>query len=174
VAAIGFPTSSSIIRVGGISPIRLEAKTTLTGNSCPVEIYRLVLRRPRHELVESCLPYAIASYAIERNITIPTSALTEGPLVKTVSAVSGDRVEVSKKRHQPERVGTGDPLRFRVTVPGKRCARVALGQYQTEADEVWLFSLNDKRIRSAASSYSARKTANASSPQTRSRDSTRI
>ena len=40
---------------------------TLTDSSCPVGIYRLVRQRvARGELVESCLPEAIASYGIER------------------------------------------------------------------------------------------------------------
>ena len=39
---------------------------TLTDSSCPVGIYRLVRKSgARGQLVESCLPYAIASYGIE-------------------------------------------------------------------------------------------------------------
>jgi len=48
-------------------------------------------------LVESCLPYAIASYGIERKY-MHSADCSEGtePVVKTVGAVSRDRVEVSK------------------------------------------------------------------------------
>ena len=61
-------------------------------------IYRLVRKRvARGELVESCLPYGIASYEIERGY-IGSGDCSDGtePVVKIVGAVSGDRVGLSR------------------------------------------------------------------------------
>src|SRR5207253_2222367 len=66
---------------------------TLTDSSCPVGIYRLT-HQPiiRGELVEACLPDAIASYGRSRGY-IDSGDCPNGaePVIKLIGALSGDR-----------------------------------------------------------------------------------
>lgn len=68
-----------------------------TDSSCPVGIYRIV-HKPlaRGELVEACLPDAIARYGMARGY-IRSGNCPNGfePVIKIVGATAGDQVELS-------------------------------------------------------------------------------
>jgi conjugative transfer signal peptidase TraF len=119
---------------------------TLTDSTCPVGIYRLV-RKPvaRGELVESCLPEAIASYGIERRY-IHSGDCPNGiePVVKIVGAVPGDCVEVSRNAVSVNESSLANSASLSHDRRGREVRRVAFGQYKTGANEVWLLGLNDR------------------------------
>lgn len=119
----------------------------LTDSSCPVGIYRLVRRSGgRGLLVESCLPYAIASYGIERGY-IGSGDCPGGtePVVKMVGAVSGDSVELSRTAVSVNGWNLANSAPIFRDSRGREVRRVAFNRYQTGANRVWLFGLNDLR-----------------------------
>jgi type IV secretory pathway protease TraF len=112
-----------------------------------VGIYRLVRKSgARGQLVESCLPYAIASYGIERGY-IGSGDCSDGtePVVKIVGAVSGDRVGLSRNAISVNGWKLANSASIFRDSRAREVSTVAFDRYQTGANEVWLFGLNDLR-----------------------------
>jgi conjugative transfer signal peptidase TraF len=118
-----------------------------TDSSCPIGIYQVV-HQPlaRGELVEACLPEAIASYGMTRGY-LASGDCPNGaePVIKVIGALAGDHVDLS-----PEEIrvnGTALPqssTRLRDS-RGRAVRTLARGSYETTADNVWLFGLHDAR-----------------------------
>jgi conjugative transfer signal peptidase TraF len=118
-----------------------------TDSSCPIGIYHVVHQPPaRGELVEACLPEAIASYGMARGY-LASGECPNGaePVIKVIGALAGDRVDLS-----PEEIrvnGTALPqssTRLRDS-RGRAVRTLPRGSYETTADDVWLFGLHDAR-----------------------------
>ena len=136
-----------LIAALGFLARRSRLVITLTDSSCPVGIYRLVRKSSaRGQLVESCLPYAIASYGIERGY-IGSGDCSDGtePVVKIVGALSGDRVGLSRNAVTVNGWKLANSASIFRDSRGREVRRVAFDRYQTRANEVWLFGLNDLR-----------------------------
>jgi len=118
-----------------------------TDSSCPIGIYHVV-HQPlaRGELVEACLPEAIASYGMARGYLASGECPDRAePVIKVIGALAGDRVDLS-----PEEIrvnGTALPqssTRMRDS-RGRAVRTLPRGSYETTADDVWLFGLHDAR-----------------------------
>jgi conjugative transfer signal peptidase TraF len=136
-----------LIAALGSAARKLGLVITITDSSCPVGIYRLV-RKPgaRGQLVESCLPYAIATYGIERGY-IGSGDCPDGtePVVKVVGAVFGDSVGLSRNAVTVNGWKLANSASIFRDGRGREVRRVTFDRYQTGANEVWLFGLNDPR-----------------------------
>jgi len=99
-------------------------------------------------LVESGVTKAIASRGIEGEY-IHSFDCSDGtkPVVKPVAAVSGDRVEVSGNADSVNGLELAKIASLSQDRRGRRVPRVAFGQYQGEADEVWGIGPNDRHRR---------------------------
>ncbi len=142
------------LAVGAILIMLLAAATrtdglifVATGSSCPIGIYHVFHQHPaRGELVEACLPEAIASYGMARGY-LASGECPNGaePVIKVIGALAGDRVDLS-----PEEIrvnGTALPqssTRLRDS-RGRAVRTLPRGSYETTADDVWLFGLHDAR-----------------------------
>jgi conjugative transfer signal peptidase TraF len=118
-----------------------------TDSSCPIGIYHVV-HQPlaRGELVEACLPSAIASYGMARGYLNSGDCPNRAePVIKVIGALAGDRVDLL-----PEEIrvnGTALPqssTRLRDS-RGRAVRTLPCGSYETTADDVWLFGLHDAR-----------------------------
>jgi len=87
--------ASFVIEICALEMRRLGLVVTLTDSSCPVGIYRLTHRAvARGDLVEACLPEAIADYGMARGYLSSGDCLNHSePVLKTVGALAGDRVQ---------------------------------------------------------------------------------
>jgi conjugative transfer signal peptidase TraF len=118
-----------------------------TDSSCPIGIYHVVHQPPaRGELVEACLPDAIASYGMARGyLASGECPIGAEPVIKVIGALAGDRVDLS-----PEEIrvnGTALPrsaTRLRDS-RGRAVRTLPRGSYETTADDVWLLGLHDAR-----------------------------
>ena len=151
----GSSASKSLwLAIGAILIALLAAATRTDGlifvatdSSCPIGIYHVV-HQPlaRGELVEACLPEAIASYGMARGY-LASGECPNGaePVIKVIGALAGDRVDLS-----PEEIrvnGTALPqssTRLRDS-RGRAVRTLPRGSYETTADDVWLFGLHDAR-----------------------------
>ena len=145
---LSFAAVSTILIAGlGLVARQSGLVIALTDSSCPVGIYRLVRKSGgRGLLVESCLPYAIASYGIDRGY-IGSGDCPGGtePVVKMVGAVSGDLVELSRTAVSVNGWNLANSASIFRDSRGREVRRVAFNRYQTGANQVWLFGLNDLR-----------------------------
>jgi conjugative transfer signal peptidase TraF len=142
------------LAIGAILIARLAAATRIDGlifvatdSSCPIGIYHVV-HQPlaRGELVEACLPEAIASYGMARGY-LASGECPNGAesVIKVIGGLAGDRVDLS-----PEEIpvnGTALPQSAtRSRDSRERVVRtLPRGSYETTANEVWLFGLHDAR-----------------------------
>jgi conjugative transfer signal peptidase TraF len=118
-----------------------------TDSSCPIGIYQVVHQPPaRGELVEACLPEAIASYGMARGY-IASGECPNGaePVIKVIGALAGDRVDLSPAEIRVN--GTAFPQSAtRLRDSRERGVRsLPRGSYETRANDVWLFGLHDAR-----------------------------
>ena len=110
--------------------------------SVPVGFYRTfpVDRAPRRgDLVEICLPDALAAFASQRNYVPPgpCSAKT-APLLKYVAAVDGDRVDLDAAGvHVNGRILPGSRVLSRDEA-GRGITHIRFTRYALHGDEVWL------------------------------------
>lgn len=118
-----------------------------TDSSCPIGIYRTV-HKPlmRGQLVDACLPDAIASYGLARGY-LNSGDCPNGaePVIKVVGAMAGDHVDLSLEDIRVN--GTTLPqsaTRLRDS-RGREVRTLRPGGYETEADQVWLFGTHDPR-----------------------------
>jgi conjugative transfer signal peptidase TraF len=118
-----------------------------TDSSCPVGIYRLT-HRPiaRGELVEACLPDAIASYGLIRGYLAPGGCPNGSePVIKVIGAMAGDRVDLSPESIRVNGVALPQSATRIRDSRGRQVRTVTRGSYETIANEVWLFGLHDAR-----------------------------
>jgi conjugative transfer signal peptidase TraF len=118
-----------------------------TDSSCPIGIYHVV-HKPlaRDELVEACLPDAIASYGMARGY-LASGECPNGaePVIKVIGALAGDRVDLLPDEIRVN--GTAFPqsaTRLRDS-RGRAVRTLPRGSYETRADDAWLFGLHDAR-----------------------------
>ena len=122
-------------------------------SSCPIGIYRLVHNQlARGELVEACLPDAIAKYGMTRGY------LTQGncpngsePVIKIIGAIPGDRVDLSTEQIRVNGVALSASATVSEDSCGREVTTLTRGPHTTGPEEVWLFGLHD--IRSWDSRY---------------------
>jgi conjugative transfer signal peptidase TraF len=118
-----------------------------TDSSCPIGIYQVVHQPPaRGELVEACLPEAIASYGMARGYLNSGDCPNRAePVIKVIGALAGDRVDLSQEEIRVN--GTALPqssTRMRDS-RGRAVRTLPRGSYETTVDDVWLFGLQDAR-----------------------------
>ena len=118
-----------------------------TDSSCPVGIYRVV-QRPvtRGELVEACLPDAIAAYGRARGY-LGLGGCPDGsePMIKVIGATSGDRVDLSSESVWVNAAGLPQTATRLRDSRGREVSSIERGSYKTRANEVWLFGVRDAR-----------------------------
>jgi conjugative transfer signal peptidase TraF len=118
-----------------------------TDSACPVGIYRVV-RKPmtRGELVEACLPDAIATYGIARGyIGLGRCRNGAEPVIKLIGATAGDRVDLSRAGVWVNGIALPESATRSRDSRGREVPTIKRGGYQTRANDVWLFGLQDAR-----------------------------
>ena len=141
--ALSVKTSTLLAAAGRTSGMILVD----TDSSCPVGIYRVV-QRPvmRGELVEACLPDAIAAYGRARGY-LGLGGCPDGsePVIKVIVATFGDRVDLSSDEVRVNGATLAHtPTRFRDS-RGREISSIECGSYDTCANEFWLFGVRDTR-----------------------------
>lgn len=118
-----------------------------TDSSCPIGIYR-INRRPitRDDLVEACLPDAIASYGMTRGY-IGAGSCQDGaePVIKIVAATAGDQVQLSSYSISVNGVAMPGSVTRLADTHGRSVRSIARGSYLTSPNEVWILGLHDER-----------------------------
>jgi len=116
-------------------------------SSCPIGIYRLVRNQlARGELVEACLPDAIAKYGVTRGyLTRGDCPNGSEPVLKIIGAIAGDRVDLSTEQILVNGVALPASATLSEDSRGRGVTTVARGLRTTGPDEVWLFGLHDAR-----------------------------
>lgn len=118
-----------------------------TDSSCPIGIYRVVHRAlARGELVEACLPSAIASYGMARGY-LNSGNCPDGaePVIKVVGAMAGDRVDLSLENIRVNGTTLPQSATRLHDSRGREVRTLRPGAYETDADQVWLFGFHDPR-----------------------------
>lgn len=146
-ALVLIAATTIIIVICGFELRQFGFVITLTDSSCPAGIYRLAHRAiVRGELVEACLPDAVASYGIARGYLAFGSCPNDAePVIKIVGAMTGDRVDLSPLCIRVNGVALSESAALRCDSRGRRVQTLQPGTYQTEANQVWLFGLHDAR-----------------------------
>jgi|SRR5579862_5170311 len=116
-------------------------------SSCPIGIYRLVHNHlARGELVEACLPDAIATYGVTRGyLTRGSCPNGSEPVIKIIGAIPGDRVDLSTEQIRVNGVALPASATLSEDSRGREVTTLARGPHKTGPDEVWLFGLHDAR-----------------------------
>lgn len=118
-----------------------------TDSSCPIGIYRIVHKPLAHgELIEACLPAAIARYGMARGY-IRSGTCTNGsePVIKIIGATAGDQVELSREAIRVNDIALPGSITRSVDTRGRSVRSIARGAYLTSANEVWILGLHDAR-----------------------------
>jgi len=118
-----------------------------TDSSCPIGIYHVVHQPPaRGELVEACLPDAIASYGMARGY-LASGECPNGaePVIKVIGALAGDRVDLSPEEIRVNGTALPQSSTRLGDSRGRAVRTLPRGSYETTANEVWLFGLHDAR-----------------------------
>jgi conjugative transfer signal peptidase TraF len=120
---------------------------TVTDSSCPVGIYRIVHKSlARGALVEACLPNTIANYGIARGyLTSGDCPNGAEPVVKIIGAMAGDRVNLSPAEIRVNGAALPQSSTRLRDSSGRAVWTLPRGNYETAANEVWLFGLHDAR-----------------------------
>jgi conjugative transfer signal peptidase TraF len=118
-----------------------------TDSSCPIGIYHVVHQPLAHgELVEACLPEAIASYGMSRGY-LASGKCPDGaePVIKVIGAIADDRVNLALENIRVNDTALpGSATRLRDS-HGRAVRALARRNYETAANELWLFGLQDAR-----------------------------
>jgi conjugative transfer signal peptidase TraF len=134
---------------------QLRLRIMLTDSSAPVGIYRVEplfspesARDLKHgELVEACLPDAIAQRGLERGYLQPGGCPGGAePIAKRVGALAGDIIVISAgyvavNGDRLSSVSETSPIDSR----GRILEHVAWGARRVDPDSVWLFGFNNPR-----------------------------
>ena len=118
-----------------------------TDSSCPIGIYHLV-HQPlaRGELVEACLPEAIASYGMARGYLASGECPNRAePVIKVIGALAGDRVDLSSEEIRVNGTAFPQSATRRRDSRERAVRTLPRGSYETTTDEVWIFGLRDAR-----------------------------
>lgn len=98
------------------------------------------------ELVEACLPNAVARYGIERGYLASGACPNDAePVIKLVGAIAGDRVDLSSSIIRVNGVALPGSTTLRRDSRGRLVQTLRPGTYETEATQIWLFGLHDAR-----------------------------
>jgi conjugative transfer signal peptidase TraF len=142
-----WPLAVALISVGSVATgPGLGLGLNLSG-SAPRGLYRAVEGAPaRGALVTACLPLELALFGRLRGY-LGAGDCPGGtqPMIKTLGAVAGDRVELGR-----EVVTVNAVPRLRRSVrafdsSARPLSHVAFGSYPVADDQVWLFGLSDAR-----------------------------
>jgi conjugative transfer signal peptidase TraF len=148
IAALLLIISGAILIAISAAAMRAEGFVlTLTDSSCPIGIYRIVHKSfARGDMVEACLPDAIAGYGRTRGyLAFGECADGVEPVIKIVGAVAADRVDLWPEEIRVNGLALPETATLQRDSSRREVRTLPRGSYQTRVNEVWLFGLHDAR-----------------------------